>query len=222
MSLLYCSSRSWKRLGCYFLVLGLAECLVSSSSKESNAWPSYADFASLNKTLGGTLGFGVPLAEPCFGTYNGQTLAPNLVQCLALESEYTNETFIAEHFGGYQNVNWGTCQAKGSGCALESTFASYPWSKTCYQGSVPTYYVPVRRVEDVQAVLQFVRKTKVPLVIKNSGHDFKGRSSGPGSLGLWTYTYKPDITLTKDFVPEGCPGPVGRCFVLAERSVEHS
>lgn len=47
------------------------------------------------------------------------------------------------------------------------------------------------------------------LSIKNSGHDYKGRSSGPGTLALWTHLLQPQITLTRDFVPEGCAEPIG-------------
>jgi hypothetical protein len=52
-------------------------------------------------------------------------------------------------------------------------------------------------------------------------HDYQGRSSAPGSLSLWVHNLKEvgllcfvchlstntraQITLTEDFVPEGCP-----------------
>ena len=79
----------------------------------------------------------------------------------------------------------------------------------CYQGSVPSYYIEVTSVSDVQAALAFAASTKVPLVVKNSGHDYKGRSSAPNSLSLWTHTYQPAIQLETDFTPDGCSAPVG-------------
>ena len=47
------------------------------------------------------------------------------------------------------------------------------------------------------------------MTIKNSGHDYKGRSSAPGSLALWTYNVQPTLKLTKNFVPDGCSTAVG-------------
>ena len=79
----------------------------------------------------------------------------------------------------------------------------------CYQGSVPSYYIEVISVTDVQAALAFANATKVPLIIKNTGHDYKGRSSAPNSLALWTHTYQPAIRLETTFTPEGCPTSSG-------------
>jgi len=41
-------------------------------------------------------------------------------------------------------------------------------------------------------------------VIKNTGHDYKGRSGAPGSLVLWLHNLK-SIELALDFVPQTCP-----------------
>ena len=69
---------------------------------------------------------------------------------------------------------------------------------------MPEYYIDVRNISDAMASLAFGTNHKIPVVVKNSGHDYKGRSAAPNSLALWTYNYKPEITLTKDFLPEGC------------------
>ena len=42
-----------------------------------------------------------------------------------------------------------------------------------------------------------------PLNIKNTGHDYAGRSSAPGSLGLWTHNLK-SINHTSAYTPAGC------------------
>ena len=71
------------------------------------------------------------------------------------------------------NQNWGACQAQGQECSLnfnlptEPTYYALP--NTCYQGSVPNYYINVKQVSDVQAGLSFATKYGVPLVVKNSG-----------------------------------------------------
>ena len=53
------------------------------------------------------------------------------------------------------------------------------------QGSVPNMYIDVRSVNDVQQGLAFASRNNLRLVIKNTGHDYKGRSSAPDSLALW-------------------------------------
>jgi hypothetical protein len=49
----------------------------------------------------------------------------------------------------------------------------------------------------------------VPLTIKNTGHDYKGRSSAPNTLALWTHNVQPTPQLVKGFIPDGCSQPVG-------------
>jgi hypothetical protein len=44
--------------------------------------------------------------------------------------------------------------------------------------------IDVQEVGDVQAALKFSESTGVRLVIKNTGHDYIGRSSAPDSLTL--------------------------------------
>ncbi len=43
----------------------------------------------------------------------------------------------------------------------------------------------MKSYSDVQAALTFSKLTEVRLSIKNKSHDYKGRSSGKGTLSLW-------------------------------------
>jgi len=72
----------------------------------------------------------------------------------------------------------------------------------CEQGSVPIIGVDVRTVEDIQAAVNFAVKQNLKLVVKNTGHDFLGRSTAPGSFVVWTHNMK-NITYNSAFVPEG-------------------
>lgn len=109
-------------------------------------------------------------------------------------------------------MNWGECQATGQHCNLNwsDPTQAIPASAVCYQGSVPDYYIDVQEVSDIQAGLTFASTNGVPLVVKNTGHDYKGRSSAPGSLSLWTHHLQPDIVLTEDFTPDGCSESYGK------------
>lgn len=76
----------------------------------------------------------------------------------------------------------------GQGCPLTDLTAdetTRPLDATCYQGNLPDYYIDVRKVSDIQAGLNFADEHGIPLVIKNTGHDYKGRSAGRHSLAIW-------------------------------------
>jgi hypothetical protein len=49
----------------------------------------------------------------------------------------------------------------------------------------PFLQIDVRDASDVQKAFAFSLATGVRLSIKNSGHDYKGRSSGCDTLSLW-------------------------------------
>ncbi|KAI9656054.1 MAG: hypothetical protein M1821_005115 [Bathelium mastoideum] len=196
-----------------FGVLAAAACVKRGSTSSPLSSITGAQWQALNQSVDGRLHAGYPWARPCYTSYDGNASDPNSLQCSTIQATYTNETVIANYFGGYQNANWGVCQSTAEGCNLNATNPSdaavYSAPAECHQGSVPSYYIEVTNVSDVQAALAFARSTKVPLVIKNSGHDYKGRSSAPNSLSLWTHNYQPPITLETDFVPGGCSASAG-------------
>ncbi|KAG8765345.1 hypothetical protein FRC12_007544 [Ceratobasidium sp. 428] len=72
------------------------------------------------------------------------------------------------------------------GCDIES-----PRNVTCDQGFIPTYSVAAVGADDISKAVKFASKNSVKLVVKNTGHDYLGRSN---------------INFTDSFVPSGCPG----------------
>lgn len=153
------------------------------------------------------------MAKPCYSKWKGQYSEPDEAACLEVQEMSETDTFIASNYGGFQNSNWGTCQKNATGCNLDFIDPANPLvyllDQNCDQGSVSDYYIEVQSAEDAAAGMEFAQENGIPISIKNSGHDYKGRSSAPGSLALWTNKLKPAINLTKDFVPDGCDGPVG-------------
>jgi len=101
---------------------------------------------------------------------------------------------------------WETCQSSQMGCLLDSDNPSDPaafTNKTCFQGSISPYYVDIRNATDIQTAFNFSRETGTLISIKNSGHDYKGRSSLQNSLALWVHNLN-SISYDPNFVPEGC------------------
>ncbi|KAF9561158.1 FAD-binding domain-containing protein [Agrocybe pediades] len=170
--------------------------------------PLASDWAALNDTVEGRLHFGHPWAKPCFSIYNGNKVQPNYEECAHVQDNFFNNHLNRSHaFGGYASTQFEACMATEESCLLDWTNAKNPSSfstpQQCSQGSISPFYIDVRKKEDVMAAFQFSKEKGVTLTIKNTGHDFQGRSSAPDSLGLWMHNLK-YIKHEPEFVAEGC------------------
>lgn len=63
-------------------------------------------------------------------------------------------------------------------------------SGNCTQGGYPTYVINTKTVLDIQLGINFARNNGLRLVVKNTGHDFMGKSAGASALSLWTHGLK--------------------------------
>ncbi|KAF9481267.1 FAD-binding domain-containing protein [Pholiota conissans] len=175
--------------------------LRSSKPPAANKW------AVLNATLGGRLQVSQPFARPCFqasdtvGAFNQGT-------CGAVQAGYLNHTVRVQAFGSFMNTEWEGCQATSEQCTLDwqnpVNPAAFSPPSTCSQGSIAEVFLEVKNAADVQTAFKFSKQSGVPLSIKNTGHDYSGRSSQIGSLGLWTHNLN-SISFSEKFVPKGCP-----------------
>ncbi|GJJ14555.1 hypothetical protein Clacol_008820 [Clathrus columnatus] len=151
---------------------------------------SPAQWISLNSSVSGRLHRNIPFARECFKKFNGdEEGVVNHLSCQLVQQRYLNESLRTSHPAAYINTQWETCQSKSQGCLLD---CKNPTNKqategACEMGSLSSYYIDVHTAEDVKAAFVFSRTTSVPLVIKNTGHDYKGRSTAPNSLQLWTH-----------------------------------
>ncbi|UKZ74474.1 hypothetical protein TrVFT333_002142 [Trichoderma virens FT-333] len=60
----------------------------------------------------------------------------------------------------------------------------------CSPAGYPAYVVNASTAEHVKIGIDFARKYNVRLNVKNTGHDYLGRSNSPGSLSIWTHNLK--------------------------------
>lgn len=81
-------------------------------------------------------------------------------------------------------------------------------SGTCSLGNLASYAIKVTSAADAIAGIIFATASNIRLTIKNTGHDFLGRSAGAGSLALWTHHLK-DITFF-NYTSTGYTGPAVR------------
>jgi hypothetical protein len=152
-----------------------ARCKVYPGDK---AWPKPAEWKQLNKTLGGALVKGVPQASVCY--FNG-TSKHDEAGCTGLTANWTNSyAHLDDPIEMFSPVYQGlTCQPP-----------SLYESGKCTQGGYPVYTVNASTTAHMQIAVNFARNTGVRFVIKNTGHDFSGKSGGAGSLSVWTHNLK--------------------------------
>lgn len=94
--------------------------------------------------------------------------------------------------------------AQGMTCVPPNLYDSH----RCTRGGFPKYVVNATEPKHVQAAINFARNTGVRLVIKNTGHDFLGKSGGKDALSIWTHWMK-DIEYIENYDDEnlGYCGP---------------
>jgi hypothetical protein len=98
-------------------------------------------------------------------------------------------------------LDWETCGQ--SSCYLNSFKPSSPVSGECSLGRLSTYHVEAHSANDISKTLDFVREHGIRVSIKNTGHDYFGRSNAANSLAIWTHNMK-DAKYHKTFQPKGC------------------
>ncbi|KAL4809499.1 hypothetical protein BDV18DRAFT_157254 [Aspergillus unguis] len=203
--------REFRTLAALAAVAPVAVAAAAAAGHNPVSAASQADWNTFNASISGRLYTGEPILAPCFAAFNGREQTVDTQQCEIIQKNRGDHAFVSSKFGGYQESNWGGCQTTGESCAMKLNIPDWetPEAGTCLQGSVPVKYVDARSVEDVQETLRFAREKGLRLVVKNTGHDYLGRSSAPDSFALWTHNIQPPIELVHKFVPEKCSEAVG-------------
>ena len=78
---------------------------------------------------------------------------------------------------------------------------------TCTQGGYSEYAVKVDNVAQIQLAVNLARNLNLRLAVRNTGHDYNGRSVGKGALGIWTHGLK-DIKYVENYESSTYKGPV--------------
>jgi FAD/FMN-containing dehydrogenase len=73
---------------------------------------------------------------------------------------------------------------------------------SCKQGYLSEYAIVAKKEKHIAAGVKFARKHNIRLVIRNTGHDFMGRSTGYGGLTINTHRFK-DVQFTKTYKGPG-------------------
>ncbi|PVH96951.1 hypothetical protein DM02DRAFT_598423 [Periconia macrospinosa] len=157
-------------------------------------WPSEKAWNGLAKQLNSTESLikATPQASPCYGSDK------NDAKCQDLAKNWFSPML---HIDDPTEVLSPLYQ--GLTCQPPTIFDS----KNCTIGGYPTYVLKTRSVLDIQLGINFARNNNIRLIIKNTGHDFAGKSVGASSLSIWTHVLK-DIQIIDNYVDDsGYKGP---------------
>ncbi|KAL7922893.1 hypothetical protein ACQKWADRAFT_326522 [Trichoderma austrokoningii] len=135
------------------------------------SWPSASIWAALNHTLDGRLIQPTPpgaVCHPSEPTYNAS-------ECAVVAEEWKTYQFHTEN---PVSVMWD--QYDNYTCLPEM-------NTPCSPAGYPAYVVNASTAEHIKIGIDFARKYNVRLNIKNTGHDYLGRSNSPGSFSIWTH-----------------------------------
>ncbi|CVL10051.1 related to isoamyl alcohol oxidase [Fusarium proliferatum] len=139
-------------------------------------WPTDAEWAALNDSISGSLIKTRPAASSCYKTnpFN----AP--LNCNIVEANWTQSTFHAnlpESISSPLYAN-NSCLPPGA--------PGYNKTDGCHLGGYPSYVVNATSDEQIALTVKWASERNIRIVVKGTGHDLSGRSSGAHSLSIWT------------------------------------
>ncbi|KAI0409344.1 hypothetical protein F4802DRAFT_546234 [Xylaria palmicola] len=138
-------------------------------------WPPASEWAQLNASIDGVLLNPKPAASPCYpGPDRDQARCQFLVSGTSSNRFWLDDPLT-------ELAQW----TQGSSCVATLTPTG-----NCTRGGFPEYVVNATAAKHVQEAVNFARDNNIRLVIKNTGHDFGGRSVGAGSISVWTHYLK--------------------------------
>ncbi|KAJ5899376.1 FAD-linked oxidoreductase sor8 [Penicillium taxi] len=168
-----------RRTGLLLLLLAIkATCLSCRCYPGDSCWPSAQQWSDFNETIGGRLISTVPIGSVCHTA--GRSASYNKIACSALLSDWGNP---ATHYESPSSPM----------AAWFANFSCDPFSPSytpCNIGALPQFTVNATSIDHFRYTLQFVQEHNIRLVIRNTGHDYLGKSTGPGALALWTHHLK--------------------------------
>ncbi|EAU38028.1 conserved hypothetical protein [Aspergillus terreus NIH2624] len=134
-------------------------------------WPSSARWNALNTTVGGRLVATVPIGTPCHDPTYDEAACKSLQNDWYLpQTHFVSSSSVMQSYWANQSCDPFTSQ-----------------SSPCRLGNYVSYAVDVRSTDDVVAAIKFAKSNNLRFVIRNTGHDYMGRSTGAGALSVWTH-----------------------------------
>ncbi|KAJ7098272.1 FAD binding domain protein [Mycena epipterygia] len=146
-------------------------------------WPSDTDWSNFNDSLDGRLIKTIPIAQSCHTpTYDES-------RCAEVKTRWHSSTLHID----------------SSSSMMTPFFANLscdPFTdpdEKCVLGTYVQYAVNVSSPVQIYKTLDFVKKHNIRFVVRNTGHDYMGKSTGAYALAIWTHFLR-DTLWIEDFV----------------------
>ncbi|KAL4804629.1 hypothetical protein BDV18DRAFT_153074 [Aspergillus unguis] len=157
-----------------FLAGSAATC---KSSPGDATWPSTADWQALNNSIDGTLLKTAPAASSC---YSGNPFRSK-TNCTDVYNHWSYATY---HAAWPESIDYSiftnqSCLPPGSD--------GYVKERGCSIGALPQYIVNATTEEHIAKAMKWASNRDIRIVVKGTGHDMSGRSTGAFSLSIWTH-----------------------------------
>ncbi|KAK4183730.1 hypothetical protein QBC35DRAFT_507454 [Podospora australis] len=146
-------------------------------------WPSQSKWNSLNTTVEGKLQVHIPPAASCYNQFVGPLGTVNTYDAAACADVHAN----------WENESW---TVEKPGAALWTYFTNETCrptmnpSDTCTLGYYGVYTITATKRAHIKAGIDFARRNNIRLIVRNTGHDFIGRSTGAGALIINTHSFQ--------------------------------
>ncbi|KAJ3567861.1 hypothetical protein NP233_g6095 [Leucocoprinus birnbaumii] len=135
------------------------------------AWPDTAAWDSFNTSVDGRLIRTIPIASPCHAAnYDAE-------KCEIVKNQWHQPTFHEEYASSIM----------GPVFLNKSCDPFTGVDDQCIIGSYVQYSVDVASIDHVNKTLAFAKAHNIRFVVKNTGHDYMGKSTGAGGLAIWTH-----------------------------------
>ena len=176
-------------------------------------WPSPEIWSAFNQSIGGRLIRPIPPGAVC----HPEQTTYSALQCPAVQASWYTEVFHTEDPVSAYWDNWSR-----DTCLPDPRLS-------CSGAGYPVFVVNATSPEHVRAGIEFgesellrqgfrldylrytsqclhgvAKQHNIRLIVKNSGHDFVGRSSAPNSLSIWVHHMKGIKVHENMFRPAGC------------------
>ncbi|KAK6541995.1 hypothetical protein TWF694_007767 [Orbilia ellipsospora] len=182
-----------------------AEATTSTDCKcqpSQSCWPDSHAWSRLNITTNGALLKTIPPGIVC---YPGP--AYDKIACEQFNELSSNEGWISSNPYYVMNPGW-----NGNPCPPTNGTEATPDSTCGPLLGEPVYVINATSANQIEAGVKFAKQYNIRLVIKNTGHEFLGRSSGAHSLSIWTHNMR-ETTFTDNFKPHNCPKAIAHSAV---------
>ncbi|KAI0012466.1 FAD binding domain protein [Xylariaceae sp. FL0662B] len=143
-----------------------------------SCWPSSTEWVLFNNTIEGRLIATVPIASPCHDTFPGVSF--NASKCADIQENWARPELHDET----------THSPMAAFFANMSCDPFTPRDAQCVVGAYVAYSVNASGASDYRKTIAFAKKHNIRLVVRNTGHDYMGKSTGAGALSIWTHNIK--------------------------------